>query len=260
MLEQLGLPLTFAGFIMLWGATYGALLLLYFLPGLLMEWLGRRHPERRIQKRSSTGKARDIRQSVLSLATIAIYVAGGLFAQATGWTVFGTWEASWWSIPLGIALSAIAYDTWFYWFHRLMHTRAFWRFHAQHHQAIAPSTWSCNNDTLVGCFFEQAYFLFVAILLPIPSIVLVAHKVFDQVTGMISHAGYEFFASPSARSPWPGLCTTFHDQHHSHFRVNYGNTFSLWDRWMGTLHPDYDNRVEAFERMAEATPTTERRA
>ncbi|MEL6233754.1 MAG: sterol desaturase family protein [Pseudomonadota bacterium] len=251
------IEISVAGFAGLWAVTYAALLVLYFLPGLVMEWLARRHPERRIQARPSTHKGRDIRQSVVSLATIAVYVAGGLFAQQAGWTLFGTWAPSWWSIPLGILLTAIAYDTWFYWFHRLMHTRRFYRFHAQHHRAIAPSTWSCNNDTLVGCFFEQAYFLVAALLLPIPAIVLIGHKVFDQVTGMISHAGYEFFAGPSARSPWPGLCTTFHDQHHAHFRVNYGNTFSLWDRWMGTIHPAYDKKVAEFEEIA-AAPAGER--
>ncbi|HEU0221009.1 MAG TPA: hypothetical protein VFR34_02215, partial [Paracoccaceae bacterium] len=69
------------------------------------------------------------------------------------------------------------------------------------------------------------------------------------------HCGHEYFAGPGARAPWPGLCTLFHDQHHAHFRWNFGNSFSLWDRAMGTLHPAYDARVKELERVAAPTPS-----
>ena len=240
------------GLAALWAAVYGALLALYFGCGSALEAVSRRHPERRIQSRAPSDRATDIRQSWTSLATIALYVAGGLWAQTQGLTLFAPWELSWMSAIGGFALLLLSYDAWFYWFHRLMHTRSLYRFHAQHHKSLAPRPWSNNNDTLVGTFFEQSYFLFVALLLPIPPAVLVVHKIWDQVTGMIGHAGYEFFASPTARAPWPGVCTTFHDQHHAHFRVNFANTFSFWDRLMGTIHPAYDAKVEAFEAVARA--------
>mgnify|MGYP005851051709 CR=1 FL=1 len=234
---------------LVWVACYAMLLALYAIPGLVIERIASRHPERRIQSRTPSDKRRDIRQSVISLATIALYVAGGLYAQWRGFTLFSIDQTSPAAILIGIVATVVAYDTWFYWFHRLMHTGRFYRFHAQHHRAIAPTTWSCNNDSFVGTFFEQSYFFFAAVLLPIPAVVLIAHKAFDQVTGMISHCGHEFFAAPSTRAPWPMLCTTFHDQHHSNFRVNFGNTFSIWDRVMGTLHPTYDEKVRAFEEI-----------
>lgn len=237
------------GAVLLWLLTYAGLLALYFGGALVLEAAARRAPERRIQSRRPSHRARDIRQSVLGLATIAAYVAGGLWLQVQGLTLFAPWPLSWWSVPVALALSVLLYDTWFYWVHRLMHTKAMYRFHAQHHRAVTPTPWSCNNDHVVGAFFEQVYFLIAPVLLPIPPLVLIAHKVWDQVTCMISHCGYEYFAGPGARAPWPGLCTVFHDQHHAHFRWNYGSTFSVWDRWMGTMHPDYDAKVAAFERI-----------
>ena len=240
------------GLAALWALVYGGLLSLYFGCGWVLQAASRRHPARRIQARAPSDRARDVRQSVRSLATIALYVAGGIWAQAQG---FGLWlplELDWATAIGGVALSLVLYDAWFYWLHRLMHTRALFRFHALHHKALAPTAWSNNNDTIVGAFVEQSYFLFVPLLLPFPPLVLVAHKVWDQVTGMIGHAGYEFFASPSARAPWPGVCTTYHDQHHEHFHCNYANTFTLWDRLTGTLHPTYDARVEAFEALSRA--------
>ena len=73
---------------------------------------------------------------------------------------------------------------------------------------------------------------------------------------MIGHVGFEFMASPLSRKPWPGVSTTFHDQHHSHFKVNYANMFSVWDRLFGTLHPDYDKRVKEFEAVGKSKPLT----
>ena len=235
------------GLAVLWAVAYGGLLVLYFGCGGVLQAVSRRHPERRLQARAPSDRATDIRQSVGSLATIAFYVAGGLWAQGQGFVLWSPLELNWVTAIVGLALSLVLYDAWFYWLHRLMHTRAMYRFHAQHHKSIAPTPWSNNNDTIVGAFVEQSYFLLAPLVLPFPPVVLIAHKVWDQVTGMIGHAGYEFFASPSARSPWPGVCTTYHDQHHAHFHCNFANTFTLWDRLMGTLHPSYDARVEAFE-------------
>lgn len=236
-----------SGFLILLAVTFGLLLATYVGVGLVFERLGARHPERRIQTRAFSDKWTDIRQSLLSLSTIALYVSGGLWLQGSGYALFSVWELSWWSLPLGLVISIVVYDAWFYWFHRLMHTRALYRFHAQHHVSVAPTPWSNNNDTLVGTFFEQVYFLVAPLIFPFPALVFVFHKAWDQVTGMIGHAGFEFFASPGARAPWPGVCTTYHDQHHSHFRVNFANTFTYWDRLCGTLHPGYDARVEEFE-------------
>jgi sterol desaturase/sphingolipid hydroxylase (fatty acid hydroxylase superfamily) len=234
-------------FVVLWAVTYGGLLGLYFVFCGLFHWLNAMHPERRIQRRPMKNQiVMEIRTSVIALASIAGYVAGGPFVQAKGWA-WTPLPLTWWSAGLTFAASLVIYDAWFYWGHRMMHSKWLYRWHSHHHRAIVPSPWSNNSDTLVGAFVEQSYFLVAPFILPIPAAVLIAHKIYDQVTGIAGHAGHEYFASPSARSPWPMLCTTFHDQHHGHFNYNYGNTFSIWDRAMGTVHPDYDTVVRRFE-------------
>jgi len=235
-------------FAALWAAAYAALLALYFGVCGVFHWLNGLHPERRIQSRPGKNMiAMEIRTSVAALAAIALYVAGGLFIQAKGWALTPL-PVTWWSVPLMFVASLVIYDAWFYWGHRLMHSKLLYSFHAHHHRSIVPSPWSNNSDSQVGAFVEQSYFLVAPFLLPVPAVVLIAHKVYDQVTGIAGHAGHEYFASPTSRRPWPMLCTTFHDQHHGHFTCNYANTFSWWDRMMGTLHPAYDSVVERFER------------
>jgi sterol desaturase/sphingolipid hydroxylase (fatty acid hydroxylase superfamily) len=50
---------------------------------------------------------------------------------------------------------------------------------------------------------------------------------------------------------------THHDQHHRYFRCNYATHFTLWDRLMGTLHPEHD--AEARHNIA-ATAAVRRAA
>ncbi|MDX2205121.1 MAG: sterol desaturase family protein [Hyphomicrobiaceae bacterium] len=236
-----------ADFAWAWAATYAGLLLLYFGLGGIFHVLNALHPERRIQKRPMKNQiAMEIRTSVGALASISLYVAGGLFVQAKGWALTPL-PMTWWSVPLMFVVSLVIYDAWFYWGHRMMHSKLLYRFHAHHHRSIVPTPWSNNSDSQVGALVEQGYFLVVPFFLPIPPLVLIAHKIYDQVTGIAGHAGHEYFASPTARRPWPLLCTTFHDQHHGHFNYNYANTFSWWDRAMGTIHPRYDALVKDFE-------------
>ncbi|MDR3376969.1 MAG: sterol desaturase family protein [Ancalomicrobiaceae bacterium] len=240
-------------FLMLYLGCFSGLLALYFGCGIVLSCVNARHPERRIQTRSQADiVAAEIRQSVVALIEIAALLASGLWLQARGWTLvpIDVSIAHPWSIvaALGLfVLSLVLYDAWFYWGHRLMHWKPLYRFHALHHRSIVPTPWSNNSDTLVGAFIEQAYFLVVPFILPLPAAFIVLHKIYDQVTGMIGHAGHEYFASPTARAPWLMLCTTFHDQHHGAFHYNFANTFSIWDRAMGTLHPRYDETVERLQ-------------
>lgn len=251
MIDLLIEPGTWRGFLTLWGALYLVLLGIYFGLGSILVLISKRHPERQIQtvKRSSRD-LKDIRQSLVALTSISFYVSFGIFAQASGWTLLAAVDTTVLSFIGFLVLSFLLYDTWFYWGHRALHTPLLYRFHELHHRSITPTTWSNNNDSFVGATIEQGYFLVLPFVLPVPPEVIIVHKLYDQVTGMISHCGFEYFAGKGARAPWPGLCTVFHDQHHSNFRCNYGNTFSLWDRLCGTMHPKYDDRVLYFENVS----------
>lgn len=234
-------------------AAYGTNVTLYFATGLVLDAIQSRYPERRIQKRrrGEIRKWREIRQSLLSLTVTSGCIAAGVFASVKGWTLVAPLPLTWWSAVLMFVVSVIAFDAWFYWGHRLMHTPRLYRFHAEHHQSVAPTVWSTYNDSLVDAFVMQSYYLWIPFLLPIPIEILVLHRLVDHVNGTIGHSGFEFYASPLVRVPSPMVCVTFHDQHHSRFRYNYANFFSFWDRVCGTLHPCYDQEVRRLEKWEE---------
>ncbi len=234
-----------------YAAVYAINVFLYFATGWVLVQIQNRHPERRIQQ-NRRGEKRmwtEIRQSVLSLLVTAGCLALGLFSQYKGWTFVAPLELSWWSVPLMFVISILAYDAWFYWAHRLMHTKHLYRVHAEHHRSVAPTVWSTYNDSLVDAFVMQSYYFWAMFILPIPLEVLAAHRLWDHFNGTIGHSGFEFWASPTTRRPSPMVCVTFHDQHHSRFRYNFANFFSFWDRLMGTIDPKYDEAVKRFEQM-----------
>lgn len=246
-------------FLLLLAAVYGATVALYFALGFGITWLNDRNPERRIQahRRGEKRKAVEIRQSLASIFVTCLSVSIGLFAQAQGWT-WTPWTLGWWTaLPLFL-LCMILFDAWFYFAHRLLHTKPFYRFHALHHRSVAPTVWSNDSIGLVDTAISQGFYAVIVFVVPFPPLVLLAHRIFDQINGTFGHAGFEYFAAPSARHPWPMLCTTYHDQHHAEFRYNYANYFSFWDRFMGTVSPTYDRRVERFE--ATASPLRIRRS
>jgi|GEM_PF-660471 len=221
--------------------------------GLFFEVLNARYPEHKVQKdRVNRHKWRELIHAPGSIVSLSICVAGGIFAQWQGWALAPV-PLTWWSGPLMLGISIVLYDAWFYWIHRLFHTKAMYRFHARHHRSVTPTVWSVHHETVLDSVLHQLYFFLIVFVFPIPWQMLVVHKAYDQISGMLGHAGYEHFASPLARAPWPLASTVFHDQHHSHFRVNYAHTFSLWDRLMGTLHPRYDGTVESFESRSVST-------
>lgn len=240
--------LEFAGLL---AAIYAVTVALYFALGFGIGWLNARNPGRRIQKNRRGEKRRkaEIRQSMASILVTCTSVAIGLFAQLKGFA-WSPWPFSWWTAAPLFLLCMILFDTWFYFAHRLLHTRPFYRFHKLHHRSVAPTAWSNDSIGLVDTALSQGFYAVIVFVVPFPPLVLLAHRLFDQFNGTFGHAGFEYFASPTARHPWPMLCTTYHDQHHAEFRYNYANYFSFWDRLMGTISPAYDGRVAALEKEA----------
>lgn len=232
--KLVSLPVLIAG-------TYLLLLAAYFGTCLAVERLGRPLAAAKIQARQTAAEQvrRDQRQSLVSLFGIAAmfslgqwaYIVLGIgFAAPTGFV----------GILLSVAASLVLFDAWFYWFHRLIHTRPFYSWvHRWHHLTVTPVGWSNNSDRLIDNLFLQSYWLLAHLLIPIAPWALLLHKLYDQITGVIGHSGYEH-GGVLCRPPSPLVGVTHHDQHHRYFLCNYATHFTWWDRLMGTLHPDHD--------------------
>jgi len=230
-----------------WATVYALLLIVYFVTG----WLFYSNDPARADK-IQVGRAlppekvrRDIVQSVRSLASIALMFAIG----HTLYTKFDiglvAWPTSVWSVVGSFLLSMLAYDTWFYWMHRLLHTKPFYRrIHRWHHLSLPSVAWSNNSDTFVDNLFLQSYWLAAHLIVPVAPVVLLVHKLYDHISGIIGHSGVEH-GGGITYPPSPFNSVTHHDQHHRYFNCNYSPHFTIWDRLMGTLHKTHDEEVKA---------------
>ncbi|MEM8842327.1 MAG: sterol desaturase family protein [Pseudomonadota bacterium] len=241
-------------FLLCFCLTYLGHFAAYFGLGALLQRINRAAPQCRIQHRKPDPRfvRREIRNSLVALVPISALMAGGIAAQMNGATLFAPVAPGLWTGAALLVLTLLLYDAWFYWAHRLMHWRPLYRFHRIHHLSVAPTPWSNYSDHPVDAGVHQLFLLVLPLVTPIPFEVVIAHRVIDHVNGQIGHNGFEYFAGPLARLPWPGLCTTFHDQHHARFTCNFGNFLSIWDRIMGTISVDYDHRVRDRESTARA--------
>lgn len=240
-----------------WLLTYALVFGTYLAFGAAFTAWSARHEARRIQigRDGQKRRAKEISASARSLVVTCGCFAGGLYLAVHGVTLWDALPLTWWSAPLMFAVSLVLFDTWFYFVHRLAHTRQFRKHHLLHHQSVAPTVWSNYSDTVFDAFTQQSFFLFVPLIVPFPPAIFVVHRIFDHFNGMIGHSGFEFAAGASSRAPWPLASVTFHDMHHATFNYNYANHFSFWDRVFGTIHPDYDRRVVEMEgRIANDTP------
>jgi Delta7-sterol 5-desaturase len=236
---------------------YGLLIGIYILVGLLVSYSNHRWASnRKIQGRTTPYEQirRDVIQSTISLVQIALFLAVGLTLRAAGFGI-KPWESSSGALLAGFCLSLLLFDTWFYWGHRLLHSRFLYRrAHQWHHLVTTPSVWSNNSDTFLDNAILQSYWMIAPLLFPAPGIVYLLHKVFDQVSGMIGHSGHEYNAS-TARFPSPLLAVLHHDQHHRHLKYNFATHFVVWDRLMKTLHPQYDRIIDQCRFESQTEPS-----
>jgi Delta7-sterol 5-desaturase len=202
----------------------------------------------------------------------AIYAAINLIASAFliggttqwltthGWITFTDAPAAWWVIALEYALYFVLFDTWFYWLHRGMHKEPYYSWiHKIHHKSTSPNlltTLSVNPlESLINGGFVP---LFTAAMTVHAETMLLIGPT-NVIMGLYVHSGYEFFPrwwNKSWLTKW-FITTTFHDQHHKYFTINFGGYTTVWDRLCGTMRPKFEEEYLKIKDRSRAAPVAE---
>ena len=146
-----------------------------------------------------------------------------------------------WVILVQFAAMIVLHDAYFYWCHRLLHTKHFWNIHGIHHQDVDPTivtshifhfVETCINYTfilwftlLAGTMFGGVFFLPVAIFI-----------VFTLVWNIYGH-GKNNLVPRTVTESWIGrfiVWPSYHLEHHRQGKGNFGCLFTWWDRAMNT--------------------------
>lgn len=141
------------------------------------------------------------------------------------------------------------HDTWFYWTHRLMHyPRLFRRTHRAHHLSMAPTVWTAYSFSTAEAFVQALFLPVVLLLVPLHPAILFLWMGWMVLRNVMGHAGTELLPRAWLAGWWGRWMTTtlHHEMHHAHGHGNYALYFTWWDRWCGTEHPEYRERLRAL--------------
>lgn len=202
----------------------------------------------------TAAKADFIRDILHSLQTTLVFtgIAALVFLtplkHITQVSAAGTVLPIWW-VVLSVPLSLIIHDTYFYWMHRLLHHPSIFRYtHLLHHRSTNPSPWSSYSFGFLEAIAEGMVLLVVTMLLPMNGTSVGLFILIGYVINVYGHLGYEIAPLWLRNTPLFEVFNTsvHHNFHHSKFKGNYGLYFRVWDRLMGTEHPDY---VKEYDRI-----------
>ena len=156
-------------------------------------------------------------------------------------------QYGWGYLWLTVGVTIVFHDTYFYWMHRAIHYKSVYRIiHRTHHLSTNPSPWAAFAFNPIEAVFEAGIIILAAFIYPIHPLAIGIFLLFMMTYNVYGHLGYELYPkrfSTSFIGRWINTSVN-HNMHHQYITGNYGLYFLFWDRWMGTLRPDYDQHFE----------------
>lgn len=205
----------------------------------------------------SSDVRREVGYSMLTLVIFGLVGATTLMAARRGWTQLywnlADHSVAWFWGSIGCAI--LLHDAYFYWTHRLMHhRRLFPLFHRVHHLSNNPSPWAAYAFAPAEAVVEAGIFPLAVMVMPMHPMAFSLFMVWQIFFNVAGHTGYEFHPRWLMDTWLRHLLNTptNHVMHHEKMRGNYGLYFNIWDRLMGTNHPEYENR---FRQVTSRTPS-----
>jgi sterol desaturase/sphingolipid hydroxylase (fatty acid hydroxylase superfamily) len=146
-----------------------------------------------------------------------------------------------------IVITLVMHDTYFYWTHRMMHSKyLFSLFHKTHHLSFNPSPWASFSFHPLEAIVEAGILPIMIFILPLHPLAIGIFLLIMTIMNVMGHLGYELYPSGFLKT-WLGKwnnTSTHHNMHHKYGRSNYGLYFNWWDRIMGTNHEAYEKHFE----------------
>ncbi|MFK7908429.1 MAG: sterol desaturase family protein [Chitinophagales bacterium] len=194
----------------------------------------------------------EVKHSLTMLCATAIVGAGVLFSPLRAYTHIYTDIAAYpmWWIPMSVVLSLVIHDTYFYWMHRTIHSKALYRrVHQVHHQSTNPSPLASYSFHVLEAFLENFIIVVLVFLMPLHPFAIIGFGLSSFFINVYGHLGYEIVPRWFRHSFLYQILNTsvHHNLHHKEFHGNYGLYFRVWDRLMGTENPNYEAEFDKIQ-------------
>jgi len=128
--------------------------------------------------------------------------------------------------------AALLDDFYFYWFHRLLHTKFIYKhIHSIHHQARAPKILDYLYANIFELIFGSLGILISVLTFNLDFTTTYIFSILRHIHEAHIHCGYNLTFLPKV----PFMTSALnHDKHHLSVIYNYSNSFIIWDKLFGT--------------------------
>jgi Delta7-sterol 5-desaturase len=221
----------------------------------------RRTPRRFLSRRLGPGPVSEKqarREIFYSLGSLAIFGLVGVWMYALAEAGLSRFYSDdrygpvWFVLSIPVML--LVHDTYFYWTHRFMHWKPIFKYvHKVHHLSHDPSPLAAYAFHPLEAVIEAGIGPLILLTLPVHRGAFLIFLTIQLFINVIGHLGFELYPRGFLRSSvgrWFNT-TTHHHQHHQRMKWNFGLYFNVWDRLLGTNHPQYESTFEAI-----TAPTT----
>ena len=137
-----------------------------------------------------------------------------------------------WTYTIGMTIVLfVVMDYSAYWAHRMLHIKFLYEHvHRFHHRFGATSPYVATALHPVDILALQAASFLPLFFIPFHAASVAVVLLYVLVYNVIDHSGVRLVSV----LPWQPP-STYHDDHHVHFHVNFGQHLMIWDRIHGTL-------------------------
>ena len=163
-------------------------------------------------------------------------------------------EYGWAYLVFSFWFLVFLHDTYFYWMHRWMHhPRLFPILHRVHHLSWNPTPLASLSFHPLEAILEIGVVPMIVLVMPFHPLVLFLFATWSLLFNVMGHLGYEIAPKGFVDHPfWKWFNTpTHHNMHHAKVHYNFGLYFNIWDRLMGTNHPEYENTFNQIKDRVE---------
>jgi Delta7-sterol 5-desaturase len=141
----------------------------------------------------------------------------------------------------------ILYDFYFYFTHRLLHTKWFYKnVHYAHHVNPNPSALSSIAFHPVEAFLNAIFILGYSLLTPVHPHLYILIFGYITIINTIGHVSVEVYPKILYKLKFHKVFNfaTHHNMHHRYYNCNYGLALAAADRIFKTMHKNYEEDLK----------------
>jgi len=219
-------------YVILYGLTFGYFLFLYLGIGYLFlsvcKVLERKRMLNKIKSKEVSKKqvAFEIKHSIKSIVIFGFSIMPIIYLVRVD--IIELLPNTWLNILIGVILLSLWNEVHFYVVHRIMHQKFMLKHvHIIHHQSLIPTVYSVYSFHWLEALLLSTVPLTIVPFIPFSIIAVFIYPLVSILLNFAGHCNYRF--GDGKGNSW-SLFGTYHNEHHSRGRKNYGFTLNFLDK------------------------------